>query len=99
MNHPAALPAEVHDRVLSDDELTDLALAADPEAPLAADAVPLDLYPEAVHGLLPSWYMPPVVARRAKKRWHRVAIGSVVVAFLGIDLLGLCSTYGLPGVA
>jgi hypothetical protein len=81
------------DQVLSDDELTELALAADPAAPLPADAVPLDLQAGSRLELLPSWYMAPV-ARHGSKRRYRLAVAAVVVAFVTIDLFGLCATYG-----
>jgi hypothetical protein len=81
------------DEELSDAELTRLALAADPSEPLHADAVPIDLYPEGAATFLPLWYMPPVM-RHGSKPWHRWAIGAVIVAFITIDVFGLCSTYG-----
>lgn len=84
-------PADLGDEDLSDAELTELALAADPSAPLSADAVALDLHHRP--GLLPSWYMPPVMLR-SSKRWHRWMIAAIIVAFVTIDLFGLCSTYG-----
>jgi hypothetical protein len=97
---------ELSYRQLSDEELTALALAADPDAPLPDDAVPFGEAPfgEAPFGeapagggrgigLLPSWYMAPVV-RSARQRRYRIAVGALVVAFLTIDLFGLCATYG-----
>lgn len=78
---------------ISDEELTALALEADPTAPVPADAVPLELYTPGMPAFLPSWYMPPVM-RYGSRRWHRWAIAAVIVAFITIDLFGLCSTYG-----
>ena len=80
---------------ISDAELTALALSADPDEPLGADAVPLDLYPEGSGRFLPTWYMPPVM-RFGSRPWQRWAIAAIILAFLAIDALGLCSTYGLP---
>jgi hypothetical protein len=77
---------------LTDEELTELALAADPFAPLPADAVPLDLQGGG-WALLPSWYMAPV-RRHGSTRRYRLAVAAIVAAFLTIDLFGLCSTYG-----
>jgi hypothetical protein len=74
-------------------ELTELALAADPSAPLPDDAVPLDLRPPSAGGLLPSWYMPPVMLRGSSRRL-RFVIGAIILAFITIELFGLCSTYG-----
>jgi hypothetical protein len=86
--------ATVSDCGLSDEELTALALAADPEAPLPADAVPLEVHLPQFSGALPLWYMPPVV-RSGGGRWKRPVVLAVVAAFLLIDALGLCNTFGV----
>jgi hypothetical protein len=96
---PAAEPvdqvlSDPGDEPLSDEELEALALAADPDAPLAEDAVPLDLGATSGLSLLPSWYMAPVVGRRLTKRRYRIAIAVLIGAFLLIDAFGLCATYG-----
>ncbi len=78
---------------ISDEELTALALAADPDQPLDADAVPLSQYLASSPGLLPEWYMAPVMARHSGRR-QRAVILSVIGAFLLIEAFGLCSTYG-----
>jgi len=78
---------------LTDDELTDLALAADSEQPLDPGAVPLALYSSRSPGFLPLWYMPPVVARAAGG-WRRPLVFVLIAAFLAIDGFGLCITYG-----
>ncbi len=77
---------------ISDEELTALALAADPEAPLSPDAVPLALYPDLDTGSLPLAYMPPAMSRAAGG-WRVPVAVVIVVAFLAIDALGLCITY------
>jgi hypothetical protein len=82
------------DDPLTDAELTALALEADPDAPLADDAVPLTGPFVIGGGALPLWYMPPV-ARRAKRRWTAPLVIAVIGAFLLIDAMGLCNTYGL----
>jgi len=79
--------------VISDEELTALALAADPDQPLDADAVPLSVYLANSPGPLPEWYMAPVMARHSGPR-QRAVILSMVGAFLLIEAFGLCSTYG-----
>jgi hypothetical protein len=71
-----------------------LALGADPLEPLADDAVPVTLPWVIGGGALPLWYMPPV-ARRAKRRWTAPVVVAVIAAFLLIDAMGLCNTYGL----
>jgi hypothetical protein len=83
----------------SDDELAELAMAADPDAPLDAEAVPLSVFlgrvAPMVSGLpmLPPWYMPPASTARAS-RWRTVIVLAIVVALIAIDAWGLCSTYG-----
>jgi hypothetical protein len=78
---------------LTDDELTALALAADPDQPLGADAVPIDIYLARKVTALPEWYMAPVMVR-CSGRFGRAVILAVVSAFLLIEAFGLCSTYG-----
>jgi hypothetical protein len=83
---------------ITDDELTALALAADPDQPVAPDAVPISLGGAAPHGLLPAWYMPaPMSAgRRPSRRW---VLGGLVAILVVINGAGLCVTYGLPEIA
>jgi hypothetical protein len=82
---------------ISDDELTALALAADPRAPLDPDAVP---WRESAwqRGLLPDWYMPrPMAAGRG--RGTRIVVYTVVAGFLVIGAFGLCITSGFLSLA
>ena len=80
---------------MSDDELTRLALAADPDAAVPRDAVSLwDLAGWSQGRLLPAWYMPSPMPGRAASRGQRWVIGVVVASFLLINAYGLCSTYG-----
>ena len=83
--------------VLSDEELTALALSADPDAPLSDDAVPIGMH-LAQFGSLPLWYMPPAMSRGGR-RWKTPFVIAAVAAFLLIDAAGLCNTYGLLGFA
>jgi hypothetical protein len=84
---------ELDDGGFTDAELTALALAADPDAQPDEDAVPLTGYADESATALPAWYMPPVTARRGK-RWRTPVVLAIVVAFLVIEAVGLCSTYG-----
>jgi hypothetical protein len=79
---------------ITDDELTELALAADPDAPLPDDAVPMDVHLSRFAVPLPLWYMPPVV-RSGGRRWTTPVVLAVVGAFVLIEALGLCNTYGI----
>jgi hypothetical protein len=80
---------------ISDEELTALALAADPDQPLDPDAVPLAEYLAngSGSGPLPEWYMAPVMARHSGRRRQAIIV-AVIGAFLLIEAFGLCSTYG-----
>ncbi len=78
---------------ISDEELTALALAADPERPIDPEALPMSAYRNEFPELLPDWYMPTPAAHCASRR--KTAVVSVVVfSLLFINALGLCVTYG-----
>jgi hypothetical protein len=79
--------------MISDEELIALALAADPDQPLASDAVPIADYLADAFEPLPEWYMAPVMARHSGRR-RQVIILALIGAFLLIEAFGLCSTYG-----
>jgi hypothetical protein len=79
---------------LTDAELTALALAADPDEPIAEGAVPIGLHLAQLGTALPLWYMPPAVGRGGRA-WKAPFVIAVVSAFLLIDLMGLCNTYGI----
>lgn len=86
------LPEGGHD--LTDEELTALALAADPDEPLDGTAVPWSPYETAPDGPLPMWYMPPAMRRAVFRGWRTPVVVAIIAAFLLIDVLGLCITYG-----
>lgn len=81
-----------------EDELTALALAADPDEPVDPDAVPMSVRSIKTVGLLPEWYMPAPMSTggRPARRW---VLGSIVVLLVVINGAGLCVTYGVPEVA
>jgi hypothetical protein len=87
------IPEPGLDEPITEEELTALALAADPNQPLDATAVPLSVYLSQVPGILPGWYMPPAMAA-CGNRWRTPVILAIVAAFLMIEAWGLCSTYG-----
>ncbi len=78
---------------ITEDELTRLALAAEPMDVPAEDAVPLSSYLELDDGLLPAWYMPTPMSR-VSPRWRLPVVLALVGAFLVIEAFGLCSTFG-----
>jgi hypothetical protein len=80
--------------VWSDEELTALALAADPDPELDDDAVPFgDTDPHAF-ALLPSWYMPAPGLRRSHAKAFVMA--GFALALVVINIGGFCVTYGFP---
>ncbi len=89
------------DEAISDEDLTTLALAADPTAVLAADAMSVwDLLgiagEHSYDARLPEWYMPAPMAgaRPVRRRWHRFVAVAIIASFVLINILGLCITYG-----
>jgi len=80
------------------EELTELALSADPDAPLPDDAVPMSFHLSRFAAPLPLWYMPPVV-RSGGGRWKKPLVLAVISAFVLIDAFGLCNTYGILNFA
>ena len=85
------------DAALTDDELAELALAADPTERLEPDAVPLAGTSDDF-ALLPRWYMPAPIATR-KSPWCTAVAIFLISAFVTITALGFCITYGrLEGV-
>ena len=78
---------------ISDEELTALALAADPERPIDPEALPMSAYRNEFPELLPDWYMPTPAAHCAGRR-KTVVVSLVVLSLLFINALGLCVTYG-----
>jgi hypothetical protein len=82
----------------TDEELTELALAADPDAPLPRDAVPISVHLSQFAAPLPLWYMPPVV-RSGGRSWKKPVVLAVISAFVLIDAFGLCNTFGLLTLA
>lgn len=81
----------------TDDELSALAMAADPAAPLDAHAVPWHGALDS-ENLLPDWYMPrPIATRRG--RGSRIVTILIVATLLFICVLGLCVTSGFLTLA
>ncbi|MEO7556492.1 MAG: hypothetical protein ABIV94_07810, partial [Acidimicrobiales bacterium] len=76
------------DMQLTDEELTRLALAADPDAPLPDDAVSLWELDRVEGGLLPEWYMPAPMGGRRLRGWRRRLVVVLIVTFVLIDAYG-----------
>jgi len=81
---------------ITDEELEAEALAADPDAPFAADAEPFGGAPDA--GLLPAWYM-PISGPVRRTRTRRIIVAAIIVSLVVVNGAGLCVTYGLPEIA
>ena len=98
MTGAGAPPVQAGPPPLSDVELAELALAADPDTPVADDAVCLWDVPGFDGGqLLPSWYMPAPMRGSSSSVAGRLLIGLIVASFLLINAYGMCSTYGVVG--
>jgi hypothetical protein len=85
--------AELTDVGLTDAELTEQALAADPDQPVDSDAEPWGPDRSNAPGLLPDWYMPGPTNRKHQP-WQVAVVVVIIAAFLLINALGLCITYG-----
>ena len=83
---------------LSDEELTALALDADPRAPLDPDAEAWNGAWGAQWNTLPDWYMPSASAI-GRGRGTKVVVISIIVGLLVIDAFGLCITSGFLSLA
>ncbi|MEP6622878.1 MAG: hypothetical protein ABJC79_00400 [Acidimicrobiia bacterium] len=79
----------------TDEELTELALSADPDA-TAPDAIPIHEFLGASgESTLPEWYMPAVMRGIPRVHgWRRGVIFTFIAALVIIEAFGLCSTYG-----
>lgn len=79
---------------ITDEELTALALAADPDAPVPDDAVPFGDNDPASFPLLPQWYMPAPGIRRSRGRAAVMFVFAISLVVINIG--GFCVTYGIP---
>ena len=80
---------------VTDEELAEEALAADPDVDVPHDAVPLVSETDAGTPLLPGWYMPsPAAGVRPLRGLGRWVAMLIIAAFVAINAYGLCSTYG-----
>lgn len=84
------------DEPFTDAELAALAMAADPDAPIPADAEPFG--GSVTSPLLPAWYMPAPQAGRGGVR-RGLAVAAIVGSLLVVNGVGLCVTYGIPEIA
>lgn len=88
---------DISDLDLSDEELAELAMAANPDAPVEDDAVPLRSLGADDSTLLPDWYM-PVVQRRASSDWRAAVAVAIAVGLVLINAFAICVTYGVPSM-
>jgi hypothetical protein len=84
---------------MTDEELTVLALAADPDVEVGDDAVDIaEVLGPVAPSPLPSWYMPAPMGVRRLTGWRRALVrcsaASVIASFVVINACGLCNTYG-----
>ncbi len=87
------------EQALSDEELAEAALAADPDTGVAADAIPLDDVLGAETrlpgvDLLPDWYMPAPTGRSGLVQgWRRKTAFLIIASFIVVTAYGLCAAY------
>ena len=83
------------------DELTEEALAADPNTVADADGIPFAqmVGTDDEPGLLPGWYMPSTASTVHLTGWRRRIAWLLVATFVAIVSSGLCSTYGILEIA
>ena len=84
---------------VDDAELCAEALAADPDAPVPADATSFwELTGTGTGDVLPAWYMPTPMRAPQVTGWRRLLLQTnvllIVAAFVTITCAGLCNTYG-----
>ena len=83
---------------ISDEELTALSLAADPNAPFDEGVEPFGAGLTPGTDLLPEWYM-PVPNTNGGSHLRSVAVAVIVASLIFVNGAGLCVTYGLPEIA
>ncbi|MGC8463425.1 MAG: hypothetical protein ACP5P9_07140 [Acidimicrobiales bacterium] len=87
--------ASVGSEVPGDAELTELALAADPNLPIADDARSVAEVLGWPTGGLPAWYAPATVpGARQRRKWQRAVVVALVGTFVVLEALGLCTVFG-----
>lgn len=98
MAQPWSPLASSAEDAVNDEELTALALAADPTAPINPDAVPWHFGYGFEKNPLPEWYMPrPMATRRG--RGTQLVVLSVVAGMMVVCAFGLCITSGFLQLA
>jgi len=88
---------DVDDFEITDEELTALALAADPGSPLADDAVAWRPNGTDDDPILPDWYM-PAAASSARGDWRAMVAVAIAVGLVLINAFAICVTYGFPEI-
>ena len=88
----------VDDSGVSDEELTLMALAADPNVPFDEDAEPFGVGGQHGSDLLPEWYM-PVPNTTGRSHFRSFAVATIVASLIVVNGAGLCVTYGFPEIA
>ena len=86
---------DISDLDLSDEELAELAMAADPDVSVEDDAVPLRSLDAEGAPVLPAWYM-PMAHGRARRDWRAAVAVAFAVGLVLINAFAICVTYGSP---
>ena len=94
---PNDVDTDISELDITDEELAELALAADPDAPLDEDAVPFHPMLAGETALLPEWYM-PVDASRVRSDWHGIVAIGIAVGLVLCNAFAICVTNGIPSI-
>jgi hypothetical protein len=90
-----ALELDAFDRVtFTDEELTEMALDAEPFDPFDPEVERCDGLGPTGFTVIPDWYMPAPGAPQTKT--HTVVLIGVVFSLVIITIGGFCVTYGVP---
>jgi hypothetical protein len=79
---------------ISDEELAELAMAAEPDPVIDDDAVPFAVLHGEFGDVLPAWYMPAPASAGGSRRRNAIVATVVIGSLLFVNALGLCVTYG-----
>lgn len=94
---PDDVDTDISDLDITDEELAELALAADPDVPIGDDAVPFHSMQAAGTPLLPEWYM-PVAPSRPRSDWRAAVAVAISVGLVLINAFAICVTNGFPEI-
>ena len=94
---PDDVDTDISDLDITDEELAELAMAADPNASVDGDAVPFHSMQAEGVPLLPEWYM-PAAPSRSRSDWRAAVAVAIAVGLVLINAFAICVTNGFPEI-